>query len=79
MKAFAPAGGIPRHVWLRMARAEALAAQGHKCKYCFEPMTMRTSTADHVDPRSKGGLDHPKNIVAACGPCNLAKGSMSAG
>jgi 5-methylcytosine-specific restriction endonuclease McrA len=32
-------------------------------------------TFDHVIPRSRGGRTTWENIVAACSPCNLAKGS----
>lgn len=28
---------------------------------------------DHIVPRSKGGSDHPDNLVTACRDCNLAK------
>ena len=31
-------------------------------------------TFDHVIPRNKGGLTTWDNVVAACSPCNLAKG-----
>lgn len=28
------------------------------------------ATAEHLQARSDGGLDHPSNIVAACAHCN---------
>lgn len=59
-------------------RAEALRVQMNRCIYCFEPMTKREATADHVQPRHRHGLTRRGNIVASCGPCNLLKGSMSA-
>ena len=31
-------------------------------------------TFDHLVPRSKGGITTWENVVAACSPCNLAKG-----
>lgn len=32
-------------------------------------------TLDHVVPKSKGGWNHPANLVAACVNCNSQKGS----
>jgi 5-methylcytosine-specific restriction endonuclease McrA len=32
-------------------------------------------TFDHVIPRSRGGRTSWDNVVTACGPCNLRKGS----
>lgn len=43
-----------------------------KCQYCGEETKL---TFDHVVPRSKGGDTSWTNIVAACDPCNLRKGS----
>ncbi|MDZ4068697.1 MAG: HNH endonuclease, partial [Tabrizicola sp.] len=34
-------------------------------------------TFDHVLPRSKGGITSWENVVAACSPCNLRKGSRT--
>ena len=36
-------------------------------------------TFDHVIPRSSGGTTRWDNVVAACSPCNLRKGSKSLG
>lgn len=33
------------------------------------------ATVDHVIPISRGGTDLPSNLVVACRPCNLRKGS----
>ena len=35
----------------------------------------RELTRDHVLPISRGGSDKWENVVAACSPCNLRKGS----
>ena len=32
-------------------------------------------TVDHVIARVDGGTDDPLNLVAACGPCNFARGA----
>ncbi len=47
---------------------------GFTCQYCGDQGQM---TFDHVVPRARGGQTTWENVVAACGPCNLAKGSRS--
>ncbi len=42
------------------------------CQYCGAKGEM---TFDHVVPRAKGGKTVWENVVAACGRCNLQKGS----
>ena len=44
------------------------------CQYCGAKGEM---TFDHVLPRSRGGRTTWDNVVAACGPCNLRKGSKT--
>ncbi|MBU2993397.1 HNH endonuclease [Octadecabacter sp. 1_MG-2023] len=44
------------------------------CQYCG---TSGDLTFDHVVPRAAGGRTSWENVVAACSPCNLRKGSMS--
>jgi len=63
--------------FLRSYRANALTAQGGYCKYCLRPLPRNAATADHRRPKAAGGNDYPSNIVAACQPCNSAKGKMS--
>ena len=41
------------------------------CQYCGAREDL---TFDHLLPRSKGGQTTWDNVVAACSPCNLAKG-----
>lgn len=43
---------------------------GGRCRYCGRSGAM---TVDHVVPRSKGGSDADRNLVAACGGCNTKK------
>ena len=45
----------------------------YRCAYCGG----RAATVDHVLPRSRGGADAWLNTVAACGPCNNAKGDRT--
>lgn len=42
------------------------------CQYCGSKGEL---TFDHVIPRARGGKTTWENVVAACGPCNLRKGS----
>jgi len=45
-----------------------------QCQYCGAKGEL---TFDHLVPRSTGGITSWKNVVAACAPCNLRKGSQS--
>ena len=47
---------------------------GFSCQYCGSPGNL---TFDHVIPRAEGGITSWENVVAACSPCNLKKGSKS--
>ena len=42
------------------------------CQYCGAKGEL---TFDHVVPRAAGGVTSWENVVAACSPCNLKKGS----
>ncbi|MGZ9810690.1 HNH endonuclease [Pseudoroseicyclus sp. H15] len=44
------------------------------CQYCGSRGDL---TFDHVVPRARGGVTSWENVVAACGTCNLKKGSKS--
>ena len=44
------------------------------CQYCGSRHDL---TFDHVVPRSLGGVTSWENVVAACAPCNLRKGSKT--
>ncbi|MBL4805887.1 MAG: HNH endonuclease [Rhodobacteraceae bacterium] len=44
------------------------------CQYCGK---MGEMTFDHIVPRARGGRTTWENVVAACSPCNLAKGSKT--
>lgn len=45
------------------------------CQYCGDGFPTPELTFDHVIPRSRGGRTTWENVVTACGPCNLRKGS----
>ena len=44
------------------------------CQYCGSKGDL---TFDHVVPRASGGITSWQNVVAACSPCNVKKGSKS--
>ncbi|WP_172328645.1 HNH endonuclease [Mangrovicoccus sp. HB161399] len=44
------------------------------CQYCGAKGDL---TFDHVVPRARGGITSWENVVAACGRCNLKKGSKT--
>jgi 5-methylcytosine-specific restriction endonuclease McrA len=46
------------------------------CQYCGCEVEYNDATLDHVVPRSKGGASAWNNIVTACSPCNVKKGSQ---
>ena len=45
-----------------------------RCQYCGAKGDL---TFDHVVPRASGGVTSWQNVVAACSPCNLKKGSKA--
>ena len=49
----------------------------HTCYYCHEHVT--EPEFDHALPISRGGFNHPCNIVVSCKSCNRAKGIMTEG
>lgn len=44
------------------------------CQYCGCKAEL---TFDHLVPRSRGGLTRWENVLTACSPCNLRKGSLT--
>ena len=52
-------------------RQDILNSWGECCAYCGAP----AGTLDHVRARRRGGATVRRNLVAACAPCNRAKGS----
>lgn len=61
------------------SKQDVLAAfdkQGGQCLYCDGVVNLDDSIswhADHFIPLSRGGTNHPENIVVACAACNLQK------
>src|SRR3954468_5556068 len=48
-----------------------------RCQYCGKKFPTSELTFEHVIPRAAGGTTAWDNIVAACDPCNLKKGSRT--
>jgi 5-methylcytosine-specific restriction endonuclease McrA len=57
-----------------MARLKSFYKHDGRCYYCGQRMFVDEFTIDHLYPVSKGGSDHPDNLVPACLPCNTLKG-----
>lgn len=62
---------------VRLSRRNIMLRDGHQCQYCGRKPAMRELNIDHVVPRSRGGRDAWENLVTACKPCNLRKGSLT--
>lgn len=59
----------------RRFRDLVLQRDGEICHYC--DATDVPLQLDHVFPRSRGGKDHPDNLVPACRKCNASKGART--
>lgn len=68
---------VPRTRKANLTRKAVLNRDGYVCAYCGEKKSLRDMTMDHIVPRSKGGLNTWKNVVACCFPCNQRKGNIS--
>lgn len=57
-------------------RRKVLLRDAYECAYCGKVKDQALLVIDHVVPRKKGGDDKPKNLVAACIPCNSKKSDL---
>ncbi|NUJ87285.1 HNH endonuclease [Plantibacter sp. MCCC 1A11337] len=64
---------IPNARRVPVTRRGVLRRDGHRCAYCGKAAT----TIDHVQPRSRGGVDSWENLVACCLRCNNVKGDRT--
>lgn len=69
-------GTIKRRTQRIRFRQRVAEAQNWRCCYCGCRIEPGTATLDHVIPKTKGGGSEYGNCVAACLPCNNAKGDM---
>jgi 5-methylcytosine-specific restriction endonuclease McrA len=70
-------GQIISRLW-QMKRRYVRWRDCNRCKYCFEKLTDKTFTVDHVIPVSAGGSDAFSNLLACCKYCNKMKGNKIA-
>ena len=47
----------------------------YKCKLCKRVFPLDIMEVDHIRPRSRGGVDLPRNLQLLCPSCNKKKGS----
>jgi len=60
-----------------LTNASLFARDRMLCLYCGNQFSRPTLTRDHVIPLSRGGRDTWVNVVSACVPCNVKKGSRT--
>jgi 5-methylcytosine-specific restriction endonuclease McrA len=46
-----------------------------KCAYCGNNITFEEMSIDHLEPKSKGGLNELENLMPSCEICNHYKNS----
>lgn len=60
-------------------RRDIFIRSGGCCHYCGKPLKLEGEWhIEHQMPQALGGSDAAVNLVAACAPCNLAKGARTA-
>ena len=60
---------------LAFSKKNILRRDNYTCQYCGKVNS--SLTVDHVVPKSRGGKTNWVNVVVACKPCNLKKGSQT--
>ena len=72
---FGPGPRVPKDLALKVYRRDHF-----KCQYCgldgrnhFENWLILT--VDYIHPFARGGSHHIENLVTACQPCNVLKGT----
>lgn len=58
----------------RQQRLSMHRAGKNSCHWCDAPLTIDTSTLEHIIPLAIGGLDLHNNYTLACESCNKARG-----
>lgn len=49
----------------------------NSCFYCGNLLSEEKMHVDHMVPKSKGGSNRRKNLIASCGPCNIFKSNST--
>ena len=66
-----------RFSYMACNRANVLWRDDYRCQYCGNTFKPEKLTLDHVIPKSRGGDNSWKNLVAACKKCNQRKGNKT--
>lgn len=61
----------------KLTRRNLFFRDNNTCQYCGRRFRNSDLNIDHVVPRSRGGHDSWENLVCACVPCNIMKGSKT--
>jgi hypothetical protein len=74
-----PFDRAPKIRGISRRRREIFARSQGRCHYCRSRLVLEGRWhVEHQHPRALGGGDDVLNLVAACAPCNLAKGDRTA-
>lgn len=57
----------------KTVRFEVFKRDGFQCGYCGKSPPEVCLEVDHVDPKSKGGVDDINNLITSCFDCNRGK------
>lgn len=57
----------------KKVRFEVFKRDGFKCAYCGKSPPVVTLEIDHIEPKSRKGLDNINNLITACFDCNRGK------
>ncbi len=58
-------------------RFDILERDHYTCRFCGRRAPETELEVDHLQPRSKGGLDVPENLATTCRDCNRGKGDRA--
>ena len=67
---------LPRQE-IKFNRRNIYARDQNRCQYCGHRFSTSELSLDHVVPRSRGGDNSWKNVVACCVNCNVRKGGRT--
>jgi 5-methylcytosine-specific restriction endonuclease McrA len=48
----------------------------NNCYWCNDPITLDTSTLEHIIPLGTNGIDNENNMTLACKECNELRGNV---
>jgi len=68
---------VPHRLKIPLTRRTIMMRDSYTCQYCGARPAKAELTIDHVLPKVRGGRTAWENVVCACKPCNLRKGSRT--